>query len=176
MEQKVVVRVRENPAKRRERVARISRALSMTVVKTGPEDRRGLLFGRIVAAGLRALRPQDGEDISGAVLEAAAAAALTAVAGEGADPDELRAQIARLRAQLPLARRIPAEDLEQMRAWRAEGRTYKAIAEATGFAVEQVRYLLGAKKRGGSSALLGHDRAAGLISGPPPKKPADAEA
>ncbi|MCO6416079.1 hypothetical protein JYK14_07830 [Siccirubricoccus sp. KC 17139] len=161
------VRVRENPARRRERIARVSRALALAVVRTGPEDRRGLPFGRVVAEGLRALRPNLVADVSGAVLDAAAAAALEAVAEmDGGNLAELRAQIAQLRARLPLAYRVGEQDLARMREMRAQGRTFREIAEDTGLSVEQVRYLLGAKKRGGGRALLPAPDERQRIAGP----------
>ena len=45
----------------------------MTIVSTGPNNHRGLLFGKIVAAGLKALRPNLTGDISAAVIDSVAA-------------------------------------------------------------------------------------------------------
>ncbi|CAO3460801.1 hypothetical protein [Azospirillum argentinense] len=144
-------RVRENPAKKRERVAKIAREMSLAQIKLSPEDRRGLLFGRIVAAGIKALRPNQTEDVSGTVLEIAAAAALRAMAEDGiiAEAGQLKEKVHQLEAKLAeTGHQFSARDISYMKTLRTYGMTYAQVAQTFHTDEATIRKALGVKGGG----------------------------
>jgi hypothetical protein len=147
-----LVRIRENPVKKRERIAKISREMSMTVVRTGPDDKRGLLFGRIVAAGIKALRPEITEDISGMVIEAAATNVYRSITDilKALDTGALRDRVIELEKQLdtvPLPKSFDAKTISKMRTLRECGMSYKDVGKCYGMTAEECRGFLTGKWR-----------------------------
>jgi type II secretory pathway pseudopilin PulG len=126
--------VRDNPP---DVAARLSRAIGLCVVHTSPLDRRGLLFGRIVAAGLASLRPGL-QDMSGAALDQAARQALACIREALEDGG-----LAFGRGRPALA----ARDLDRMRTLVKFGMTWTQVAGMEGVPEDELRAMCGAQRR-----------------------------
>jgi hypothetical protein len=132
----VAVRIRENPAKKRERIARVSRELSLTTIKLHPDDRRTVTFGRVVSAGVKAIRPELAEDVSQTVLDTAATTALRIVVElmDGIESGALKARVQDLEQHLAKMSEQPeprftAKQVARMRTYKEFGSmSYAKIA------------------------------------------------
>jgi hypothetical protein len=133
----MTVRIRESPVKKRERISRISRELSLTTVKLHPDDRRAVTFGRVISAGIKAIRPELVEDISQTVLDTAAATALRIVVElmDGVQSGALKARVQDLEQHLAKMSEQPEprftkKQVARIRTYREFGSmSYTQIAE-----------------------------------------------
>ncbi len=158
------IKVRENPVKKRERTGRVSREMSMTLVKLSPDDRRGVTFGRIVAAGIKALRPDIQEDVSQTVLDTVAETVITTAAEllDAMENGVLRERVAELERQIADAQakigepetRFSARDIANMRTLREYGSySYAQLARHYGATVDEIKAALLGKWRREARAL-----------------------
>jgi hypothetical protein len=150
----VVVRTRENPQRKRERIARVSRELSLTTLRLHPDDRRAITFGRIVSAGCKAIRPELAEDVSQAVLDTAAATALRIVVElvDGTESGALKARVQDLEEHLAQAQakpRFTLKEIDRMRTYKEFGSmSYAKIAKYfAGATADDIREAMTGKAR-----------------------------
>jgi hypothetical protein len=162
------VRIRENPAKTRARIARISRELSLTTVKLHPDDRRAVTFGRVVSAGIKAIRPELVDDVSQTVLDTAAATALRIVVElvDGLESGALKARVQDLEQHLAKMSEHPKFSAKQV----ARMRTYKEFGSMS--YTQIATFFDGATAEDIREAITGKPRRAAAIRLPRAQEPA----